>query len=160
MPTMRRADERIPCRDFAISQVPCQRQTWHGANSAADCRGRYFAHGKFRFEKPRAVHFLRAWRKQRGKTLLDVAKVSGFSESYLSQVETGKRPRVNNDIIDGYAKALNVSRGALLEHAPLTGTVIDFSDPALIGGIWEDIPLEDRPQAFRMLRSLSRPIEK
>lgn len=111
-------------------------------------------------KKPRATHFLRAWRNQRGKTLLEVAKVSGFSESYLSQVETGKRPRVNNDILEGYSKALDISRGALLEHAPLTGDVIDFSDNALIGGVWEDIPLEDRPQALRMLRSLSRPAEK
>lgn len=84
-------------------------------------------------------------------TLVQVANIAGYSDSYFSQVETGQR-RVNDDILAGYSKALGISKGALLERAPMEDErVLDLSDPKLIATIWEGVPEEQRGPAFKAL---------
>ncbi|MGH3867702.1 MAG: helix-turn-helix domain-containing protein [Pseudonocardiaceae bacterium] len=79
---------------------------------------------------------LREIREARGKTLLVIAGLAGISESYLSQLETGKRALNRRSRIVALANALEVSPSELFD----LGTSPLPADPATesaIGGIRE-----------------------
>jgi transcriptional regulator with XRE-family HTH domain len=64
------------------------------------------------------------WRRRRGRSQRVLADLAGMSQSYLSQIETGKRPVERRATLAALAQALDVS------VADLTGKLGDPSDPA------------------------------
>lgn len=71
---------------------------------------------------------IKAVRKERGKTLEDLAELTDLSTSYLSRVENGERD-VTLESLGRIAEALNVSAAELLDYSkawqdvPIFGTV-------------------------------------
>lgn len=58
---------------------------------------------------PKAI---KAWRKQRELSQMDLARAAGCSEGLIAQIETGRRqPGLTNAV--GIARALGVELGAL-----------------------------------------------
>jgi transcriptional regulator with XRE-family HTH domain len=60
---------------------------------------------------------LRRLRRERALTQEQLSHATGLMQSYLSEVEAGKR-NVSIDNIDALAKALGVGIGALFESRP------------------------------------------
>jgi transcriptional regulator with XRE-family HTH domain len=60
--------------------------------------------------------YLRELRKSKQLKMRELARQSGISQPYLSQIETGKR-KVSPDILMKLSKALNVGFGELFEVA-------------------------------------------
>ena len=59
------------------------------------------------------MHPVRVWRQYRGLTLGALAKAAGVAPSYLSEIETGKKPG-STRALAGLAKALRVDIEDLL----------------------------------------------
>ncbi len=53
------------------------------------------------------VHPVRVWRKHRNKTVSELAETTGIAQSYLSEIETGKKPG-SLDAMIKIARALHV----------------------------------------------------
>ncbi len=77
--------------------------------------------------------FIRNFRKKKQLTLNELAKKSGVSQPYLSQLETGKNNNPTSDTLEKIAKGLDLS---YLELLSLTKTIpdhdisqIDFNNP-------------------------------
>jgi transcriptional regulator with XRE-family HTH domain len=68
------------------------------------------------------LHELRAWR---GLSLKALAELAGYSESYLSRLESGERRLENRTIITALAAALRVSPSELI------GQPVRWPDPAM-----------------------------
>ncbi|MBL7493714.1 helix-turn-helix transcriptional regulator [Frankia sp. AgB1.9] len=73
---------------------------------------------------------LRTLRRWRGMTQAELGGLSGLSESFISMVETGKRPLDRRSHISAVATALQVSESELT-GAPHLGTDPNQSDPHL-----------------------------
>jgi transcriptional regulator with XRE-family HTH domain len=94
---------------------------------------------------------LRALRRQRGMTLADVAVTTGFSESTLSRIESGKR-RATLELLLPLARAYDVPLDDLV-GAPRTGDPRIHLSPIHRFGM-TFLPLSRRPggvQAYKML---------
>lgn len=65
---------------------------------------------------PRINEALKLVRLYWGKTQVDLARLLGISQSYLSEVEKGKR-EVTLDLLGRYSSALNVPMSTLLFFA-------------------------------------------
>ncbi|MFK4167677.1 helix-turn-helix domain-containing protein [Paenibacillus lautus] len=67
--------------------------------------------------------YLKQLRKAKGMTLVELAEGSGFSHSYLSQIETGKKrcTNVSPEVIRGLSDALGVTHiGMMIKAGYLT----------------------------------------
>ncbi|GAB3457807.1 helix-turn-helix domain-containing protein [Actinophytocola sediminis] len=94
---------------------------------------------------------LRALRRQRGRTLADLAATTGISESTLSRLESGRR-RANLELLLPLARAYDVPLDDLV-GAPRTGDPRIHLHPIHRHGM-TFIPLSRRPggvQAYKML---------
>jgi transcriptional regulator with XRE-family HTH domain len=56
---------------------------------------------------------LKAWRKQRGLSVRELAELAGIDDGYLSRIETGDRNNPSEAIILRIAEALRVDVGAI-----------------------------------------------
>lgn len=70
-----------------------------------------------------ARHFLRAWRKHRGKTLEQVADHLHMSHSQLSRIETFKQP-YNQELLEALADLYRCDVVDLLIRDPLDDEAI------------------------------------
>lgn len=61
--------------------------------------------------------YLRDLRKERNLTLLDLEKTTGYSNSYLSQIENGHKGVPGENTIKNIAKGLSIHPSPLLEKA-------------------------------------------
>lgn len=75
---------------------------------------------------------LRAYRKNRGLTLNELAAESGVSTSYLSQIERGEKETVSADVLFAIATALGTTMRALYkppEGSDETQITIEIPEP-------------------------------
>jgi len=61
--------------------------------------------------------FIRGIRKQRGLTTSELAKKSGISQSYISQIETGNRPIPTDEVLLKLSQALKIDYAEMLDKA-------------------------------------------
>ncbi|WP_289138187.1 helix-turn-helix domain-containing protein [uncultured Brevibacillus sp.] len=61
--------------------------------------------------------FIRGIRKQRGLTTSELAKKSGISQSYISQIETGNRPIPTDEVLLNLSQALKIDYAEMLDKA-------------------------------------------
>lgn len=61
----------------------------------------------------RLGEWLRAARKQKGLKLVDLAKETGLSHSYLSQIETGLKTGPSDEVLEALARSLGLDAGQL-----------------------------------------------
>jgi len=54
-------------------------------------------------------NFIKKTREKRGWSAYYVCKISGFSDSYWSKIENGKRPNLNNEVLQQIAKILEIN---------------------------------------------------
>ena len=69
------------------------------------------------------IENLKQIRKQRGLTLRDVEKLTGISNAYLSQLETGKIKKPSHHVVQLLSEALSEQ---LPIHSVMQGLPIDF----------------------------------
>lgn len=99
--------------------------------------------------------FLRSIRNERGLTIRQIETYSGVSNSYLSQVENGKRSIPSPDILKKLAPALKVSYELLMEKAGYTKKGVREIDSLTL----DDIPPEGLLY-FRKLKNLPPETQK
>src|SRR5690348_11058985 len=87
-------------------------------------------------------HFLRAWRKHRGKTLEQVAEHLHMSHSQLSRIETFKQP-YNQELLEALAELYVCDVVDLLIRDP--------ADPEGMWSLWETA----KPGQRRQIRELA-----
>lgn len=83
----------------------------------------------------RQRHFLREWRKHRGKTLEQVAEVMHMTHGNLSKIERGKVP-YTQDLLEKLAELYMCSVPDLIIRDP--------SDPTGIWTVWENAKPGDK----------------
>ena len=110
---------------------------------SANDRSSALTYIRFVAEKP--PHFLREWREFRHMTQEELADAVGTSKSVVSDMERGKL-QLSPKWLRKFAPVLQTQPGHILDHDPadLDNDIID---------IWAHIPLDDREQAARVLRS-------
>jgi transcriptional regulator with XRE-family HTH domain len=94
-----------------------------------------------------ARHFLRAWRKHRGKTLEQVAELLHMSHSQLSRIENFKQP-YNQELLERLAELYMCDVVDLLIRDPL--------DPEGMWTIWESAEPAERRQIRDVAEALTR----
>lgn len=92
-------------------------------------------------------HFLRAWRKNAGKTLEQVADHLHMSHSQLSRIETYKQP-YNQELLEALAELYMCDVVDLLIRDP--------SDPEGMWTIWEHAKPAERRQIRDVAEALTR----
>lgn len=92
-------------------------------------------------------HFLRAWRKKRGKTLEQVADHLHMSHSQLSRIETFKQP-YNQELLEALAELYGCDVVDLLIRDP--------SNPEAMWTIWEQASEGERQQIRDVAEALTR----
>lgn len=94
---------------------------------------------------------LRALRRQRGRTLAELATATGISESTLSRLESGQR-RPNLELLLPLARAYGVALDELV-GAPRTGDPRVHMRPIHRHGMTH-IPLSERPGGTRAIKMI------
>ncbi len=61
--------------------------------------------------------YIRAWRKERGMTMMELAFKAGMHQGHLSKLERGLMP-YTQQTLERVANALRVTPGALIDTAP------------------------------------------
>ena len=61
--------------------------------------------------------YIRAWRKERGMTMMELAEKAGMHQGHLSKLERGLMPYTQQSL-ERVAKALGVTPGALIDATP------------------------------------------
>ena len=61
--------------------------------------------------------YIRSLRKRKGLTISQLEELTGISNAYISQIETGKRRTPSPDILQKLASHLNVSHEHLMQEA-------------------------------------------
>lgn len=83
--------------------------------------------------------YLREWREWKGLKLGEMSDLTGINEGHLSSVERSGR-RYNQDILEAYSKIIEVPNGYLLDRRPpAKGEAVDYSDPAMIAYLLEQV---------------------
>lgn len=100
--------------------------------------------------------YLAAWRDYRNLTLQDVADEVGTSRGVVSELETGKpkangsKPlRYNRDWVDLMSKALQTTRGRLLDVNPFT------ADPDAMD-VFNRVPKKDQAHVLRIVETFAK----
>lgn len=93
-------------------------------------------------------NYLRAWRKFRGLSQVELAELVGSTHQVVGYLERG-RTQLSAKWLRKLAEALETTPGHLLDVDPekLGNDIVD---------IWSRIPDRDREQAARVLRSFTR----
>lgn len=94
-----------------------------------------------------ARHFLRAWRKKRGRTLEAVAEYLHMSHSQLSRIERHKQP-YNQELLEALAELYMCDVVDLLIRDP--------SDDESMWTIWERAKPAERRQITAVAETLIR----
>ena len=68
-------------------------------------------------EPPYKPTHIRAWRKERGMTMVELALKAGMQQGHLSKLERGVMPYTQQSL-ERVAEALGVTPGALIDLAP------------------------------------------
>jgi transcriptional regulator with XRE-family HTH domain len=68
-------------------------------------------------EPPFKPTYIRAWRKERGMTMMELAEKAGMHQGHLSKLERGLMPYTQQSL-ERVAKALRVTPGALIDASP------------------------------------------
>lgn len=92
-------------------------------------------------------HFLRAWRKHRGKTLEWVAEHIHMSHQNLGKIERGQVP-ANDDLLAVLADLYQTDRGSLIMRDPAK------EDP--IYTIWETLTPVQKQEAIEIIGVIKR----
>jgi transcriptional regulator with XRE-family HTH domain len=92
-------------------------------------------------------HFIKAWRKHRDLTQVQLAERIGIDRSYLSQIESGKR-RYDQPFLEAAAEVLNCEPADLIVRNP--------TDPEGIWSIWDQLKPIERQQVIEMARVIKR----
>jgi transcriptional regulator with XRE-family HTH domain len=92
-------------------------------------------------------HHIKAWRKFRGLTQVQLAERIGIDRSYLSQIESGKR-RYDQPFLEAAAEALGCEVADLIVRDP--------TDPDGIWSIWDTLQPTERKQLVEMGKVLKR----
>lgn len=92
-------------------------------------------------------HFIQEWRKFRGLSQELMAERMGIARSYISHIENGKR-RYDQLFLESAAHALNCTPADLIMRDPTQSNSI--------WSIWEQIPEQQRGQAFRVLEAFRK----
>lgn len=72
---------------------------------------------------------LKSWRKERGQTQLDLARLAGCSEGLIAQIETGRRqPGLTNAV--AIAHALDVPLAAIA-HVYASAAILELAAATL-----------------------------
>ena len=61
--------------------------------------------------------YIRAWRKERGMTMMELAEKAGMHQGHLSKLERGLMPYTQQSL-ERVAQALRVTAGALIDTVP------------------------------------------
>jgi transcriptional regulator with XRE-family HTH domain len=68
-------------------------------------------------EPPFKPTYIRAWRKERGMTMMELAEKSDIDQGHLSKLERGLLP-YNQPNLERIAIALSVTAAVLIERGP------------------------------------------
>ncbi len=68
-------------------------------------------------EPPFKPTYIRAWRKERGMTMVELAQQANMQQGHLSRLERGQLP-YNQQTLERLAEALRVSPGMLIDVDP------------------------------------------
>ena len=68
-------------------------------------------------EPPFKPTYIRAWRKERGMTMMELAEKSDIDQGHLSKLERGLLP-YNQPNLERLAIALSVTAAVLIERGP------------------------------------------
>ncbi len=68
-------------------------------------------------EPPYKPTNIRAWRKERGLTMIELAEKAGMHQGHLSKLERGLMPYTQQSL-ERLAEALRLTPGALIDKAP------------------------------------------
>jgi transcriptional regulator with XRE-family HTH domain len=68
-------------------------------------------------EPPFKPTYIRAWRKERGMTMVELAQQANMQQGHLSRLERGHLP-YNQQTLERLAEALRVSPGMLIDLDP------------------------------------------
>lgn len=68
-------------------------------------------------EPPYKPTNIRAWRKERGLTMMELAEKAGMHQGHLSKLERGLMPYTQQSL-ERLAEALRLTPGALIDTAP------------------------------------------
>lgn len=128
------------------------------ASHALKCRGDLAHNGgmsrKARPKKPeRRPTFIRAWRKERGLTLVQLSDrllhlhEMEMSDGQLSRIERGEQP-YSQDLLEAVADVLNCAPADLLMRDP--------SKPDGIWSIWDTLKPVEQAQAVEVIKALKR----
>jgi len=93
----------------------------------------------------RSAHFIREWRKHRGLTQHDLAEQIGITRSYLSMIETGKRP-YRQEIISAATTVLGCTPEELIKGGPAK------ADDIL--SLWSDLTEAERIEGLETLKNM------
>jgi transcriptional regulator with XRE-family HTH domain len=92
-----------------------------------------------------ARHHLKAWRKYRGLTQVQLAERIGIARSYLTKIERGDR-RYDQHFLEAAAEALRCSLADLIMRDP--------TDPEGLWSIYDGLTAPQRVQAVAILKAL------
>lgn len=96
-------------------------------------------------------YFFREWRLHRKLSQEKLAEQIGQTAPSMSQLENGKQ---------GFSEETLLALAAALECHPAELLGRDPNDNDSIWGIWERIPIEDRPAALKALRGFALPVKQ
>ena len=106
-----------------------------------------FAHTMHMAKPDRPPHYLRAWRKHKGRTLESVADEINMSHQNLGKIERGKVP-VNDELLRALAELYGTDPGSLIMRDP------SQADP--IYSIWETLSPPQRKEALEIIEVIKR----
>ena len=100
----------------------------------------------------RVTHYLKAWRDHFGLSAVELARLSGLTGSFISQIEKG-RSRYTQQSLEALADALSITPGLLLDVDPNNpSTNIELLFPATF---WDSLP-EDVVRETRLVIRLAK----
>jgi hypothetical protein len=115
--------------------------------SAAICRISPWQHNLHMAHNRKRPNYLRAWRKHRGRTLVQVAEQIHLSHGQLSRIERGDSP-YNSDLLEALAE--------LYQCEPVDMLIRDPSEPQSIWSIWDNA----KPGEHRQIVDLALVVTK
>lgn len=97
---------------------------------------------------PAPRHHIRAWRKHRGLTQVELAAAIGMDRSYLTKIERGDR-RYDQPFLEAAARALDCTPGDMIGRDP--------TDSAELEAVWATLTPEERTRAIAVIRAMFSP---
>lgn len=99
-------------------------------------------------QKNPAKHYLRAWRKFRGRTLEAVAERVGMTHQNLGKIERGKVP-YNETLLEILAEIYQTDRGSLI-----------MRDPTMKDPLWSIYDQLAVPERVRLVERVQEELKK